>query len=548
LKRSSTASDNLGGRYRITRQGDRTSKSETLIPLPKFRRGKNIPRARLAVLSVSNRAGIADFARGLVASGWALLATDGTAKHLSASGVAVRTISDYTGQPELLGGRVKTLHPRVFAGILAAEDDASELQAQGIELVDLVAANLYAFPEAVARPGVTPRDAMASVDIGGAALVRAAAKNAERVTVVVRPERYPEVLQAIRDGGVSPALRAALALEAFEYTSGYDAAIYDYLWDRRRDPLPGALRLALPKAMDLRYGENPYQRAALYAAPAASGRTLARADQLQGKELSYNNLLDLDAALRLAHEFDRPAAAVIKHTNPSGCAVADTVADAYRRAHDADPAAAYGCVVGLNRTVDASTATAMKGHFVEAVVAPDYEPGAIERLRSKKNLRVLRASPSPDGDLEIVRVSGGVLVQTSGPLDVDPRSWKAVTTRAPTAEQLRDMAFGVRVSRYVKSNSIVLAHGERTVGVGAGQMTRVDACMLARVKAGPKADDSVAVSDAFFPFRDGIDELARGGVAAIAQPGGSIRDAEVIAATEEHGIAMVFTGLRLFRH
>jgi len=528
------------------------SEPETLMGLPNFRRGKNVPlpRARLAVLSVSNREGIVDFARGLTAARWELLATEGTAGHLRAHGVAVRTISEYTGQPELLGGRVKTLHAKLFAGILAAEEDAVELRGQGIELIDLVAANLYPFPEAVARPGTSWQDAMASVDIGGAALVRAAAKNADRVTVVVRPERYPEVLEAIRNRGVLPTLRAALALEAFEYTSGYDAAIYAYLSRRQGDPIPRALRLALPKVKDLRYGENPYQRAALYADPAASNQSLARAEQLQGKELSYNNLLDLDAALRLAHEFDRPAAAVIKHTNPSGTAVAATLAEAYAWAHDADPAAAYGCVVGLNRTVDASTAAEMKPHFVEAVVAPDYEPGAIERLRGKKNLRVLRASPpkSPHEDLEIVGVSGGVLVQTSGPIDFDPRAWKVVTTRVPTVDQLRDMAFGVRVSRYVKSNSIVLVRGERTVGVGAGQMTRVDACMLARVKAGPRARDSVAVSDAFFPFRDGIEELARGGVAAIAQPGGSIRDAEIIAAAEEHGLAMAFTGLRLFKH
>ena len=509
-----------------------------------------LSRARLAVLSVSNRGGIVDFARGLAAAGYGLLATDGTARHLWEHGVAVRTVADYTGQPELLGGRVKTLHPKLFAGLLAAEEDAAELHKQGIELVDLVAANLYPFAEAIAKPSATHRDAVENIDIGGVALIRAAAKNADRVTVVVRPERYADVFEAIRRGPVPPALRESLALEAFEYTSGYDAAIHAYLWGRRGDPIPPALRLALPKAQDLRYGENPYQRAALYADPAAPGLTLARAEQLHGKELSYNNLLDLDAAFRLGHEFDRPAAAVIKHTNPSGAAIADSLAEAYARAHDADRAAAYGCVVGLNGMVDKATAVAMKPHFVEAVVAPAYEPAALERLRTKKNLRVLRAEPPPPGktELEIVRVSGGVMVQTSGPLPFDPRTWKVVTTRSPTAEQLRDMAFGVRVSRYVKSNSIVLAHGEGTVGVGAGQMTRVDACMFARTKAGPRARGSVAVSDAFFPFRDGIDELARGGIAAIAQPGGSIRDAEVIAAAEEHGIAMVFTGLRLFRH
>ena len=508
-------------------------------------------RARFAILSVSNREGLVEFAHGLADAAYGLLATDGTARYLRAHTIAVRTVADYTGQPELLGGRVKTMHPKIFAGLLAAEEDAPALSRDGIELIDLVAANLYPFSEAIAKPRATHRDAVENIDIGGASLIRAAAKNAERVTVVVRPERYPEVLKAIRHGTVPIALREALALEAFEYTSGYDATIFGYLWRRHGSiSIPPALRLALPKVTDLRYGENPYQHAALYADPAAPGSSLARAEQLHGKELSYNNLLDLDAALRLAHEFDRPAAAVIKHTNPSGTAIAASLAEAYTRAHDADPAAAYGCVVGLNRTVDDATAAAMKPHFVEAVVAPGYEPAAIERLRSKKDLRVLRARPpsAEATELEVVRISGGVLVQTLGPLEFDPRSWKVVTTSAPTTEQRRDMAFGVRVSRYVKSNSIVLADSETTVGVGAGQMTRVDASTLACMKAGPRARGSVAVSDAFFPFRDGIDALARGGVAAIAQPGGSIRDAEILAAAEEHGIAMVFTGLRLFRH
>ncbi len=506
-------------------------------------------RARLAVLSVSNREGIAEFARGLAAAGYVLVATDGTARHLREHGVGAKTIAEYTGQPELLGGRVKTLHPKVFAGILAAEEDSDALREQRIDLIDLVAANLYPFPEAIAKPGATRRDAIENIDIGGVSLIRAAAKNADRVTVVVRPDLYARVLEAIRAGAVPLALRQQLAVEAFEYTSGYDAAIYAYLSGNRPDAIPAALRIALPKVQDLRYGENPYQHAALYAAPASPGASLARAEQLHGKELSYNNFLDLDAALRLAHEFDRPAAAVIKHTNPSGTAVADTLVEAYRRAHDADPAAAYGCVVGLNRPVDEATARAMKPHFIEAVVAPAYAPEALERLHAKTALRILRcAPPSRTGELETVRVSGGVLVQTSGPLAFDPRTWKVATSRAPTPEQLRDMAFGVRVSRYVKSNSIVLVDGERTVGVGAGQMTRVDACGLAVVKAGKRASGSVAVSDAFFPFRDGIDALAKGGVAAIAQPGGSIRDAEVIAAAEEHGLAMVSTGLRLFKH
>lgn len=522
---------------------------ETLIRNSEFQRGKNVPsRALLALLSVSNREGIVEFARGLATAGFALLATDGTARHLGEHGVDARTVSAYTGQPELLGGRVKTLHPKVFAGILGREGDRAALREHGIELIDVVAANLYPFVEAARKPGAARGDAIENIDIGGVALIRAAAKNADRVTVVVRPARYPMVLEALRSGGVPSALREELAVDAFAYTSEYDAAIYAYLAGHRADEPPGALRLALPKVQDLRYGENPYQRASLYAPPAPLGANLARAEQLHGKELSYNNLLDLDAALRLAHEFDRPAAAVIKHTNPSGAAVARDLAAAYTRAHDADPAAAYGCVVGLNRAVDEATAAAMRPHFVEAVVAPSYAPRALEALRRKKAIRLLRCGPPEPTGLEVARISGGVLVQSFGPLAFDPRAWKVVTHRAPTPEQLRDLAFAVRVSRYVKSNSIVLADAEATVGVGAGQMTRVDACALAVGKAGTRSRGSVAVSDAFFPFRDGIDALGKGGVVAVAQPGGSIRDAEVVSAAEEHGMSMVFTGLRLFKH
>ncbi|HEY4704779.1 MAG TPA: bifunctional phosphoribosylaminoimidazolecarboxamide formyltransferase/IMP cyclohydrolase [Thermoplasmata archaeon] len=510
-----------------------------------------MPGGRRAILSVSDKHGVVDLARGLVSLGYELLATDGTAKALRAAGVPVRGVSEYTGHPEVLGGRVKTLHPKVFAGILAPAGDEPDLARHGVEPVDLVVANLYPFEETIAKPGVSHAEAVENIDVGGVALIRAAAKNAGRVAVVVRPSRYPEVLEALKAGGVPPSMREALALEAFEYTSGYDAAIYNYLARRSGEAFPPALRIALPKGADLRYGENPYQKAAMYrdAVPYASVGT---AEKLGGKELGYNNFVDLDAALRVAADFDRPAAVVVKHTNPCGVALADTLAGAYRAAHAADPVSAYGGVVGLNRTVDLATAKVMKGHALDAVIAPGYEPEALEVLREKKKgaFLVMRTRGEFQGDhgLDMVRVLGGVLLQTTEFPAFQPEAWKVVTKARPTADQLRDMAFGVRVSRFVKSNSIVLARDARTVGIGAGQMSRVDACMLAVVKSKGASEGSVAVSDAYFPFRDGLDELAKGGVAAVAQPGGSIRDAEVVAAADEHGIAMALTGMRLFKH
>ncbi len=502
-------------------------------------------------MSVSDKLGIVDFSKGLVSLGYEILATDGTAKALRAEGVPVRSVSEYTGQPEVLGGRVKTLHPKIFAAILAVEGNEAELARYGIEPVDLVVANLYPFEETVAKPNVDPAEAVENIDIGGVSLIRAAAKNAARVAVVVKPSRYPEVLHTLKAGGVPGPMREALAMEAFEYTSGYDAAIYNYLARRAGPGFPPAMRLALPKGSDLRYGENPYQKAALYI-EARGTAGAGTAERLNGKELSYNNLIDLDAALRIALEFEGPAAVVVKHTNPCGVALSESLAPAYRAAHAADPISAYGGVVGLNRDVDLATAKAMKGHVLDAVIAPGYDPGALAILKEKKKGAFLvmqtRGDFRGDHGLDMVRVLGGVLVQTTDFPELRPNSWKVVTKKKPIRDQLRDIAFGIRVSRYVKSNSIVLAKDERTVGIGAGQMSRVDACMLACYKAGAASKGSVAVSDAYFPFRDGLDELAKGGVSAIAQPGGSIRDPEVIAAADEHGIAMAFTGLRLFKH
>jgi phosphoribosylaminoimidazolecarboxamide formyltransferase/IMP cyclohydrolase len=507
---------------------------------------------RHALLSVSDKEGLVNFARGLRDLGFELIGTEGTSKTLEDTGIPVTTVADFTGLREGLGGRVKTLHPRIFAGILAPRGDEKDLEEMGAVAIDLVAVNLYPFEATVAKTHVDPQEAIENIDIGGVSLIRAAAKNASRVSVVVRPRRYADVLRALREHDVVPAkLREELALEAFEYTSRYDAAIFNYLASRQGSLLPPALRVAYDKIADLRYGENPYQKAALYREPFPFAAT-ATAEKLQGKELSYNNLLDLDAALRIATEFERPAAVVIKHTNPSGVAIADGLVDAYQAAHDADRISAYGGVVGVNRTVDLATATAMKRDVLDAAIAPGYEPRALAVLKAKKkgSFLVLQTHGplSKDHGIDMVRVLGGVLLQTTEFPRLKPEAFKVVTKASPTPAHMRDILFGMIVSRYVKSNSIVLAKAERTVGIGAGQMSRVDACMLACYKAKGAAQGSVAVSDAYFPFRDGLEELARGGVAVVAQPGGSIRDSEVIAAADEHGIAMVFTGTRLFKH
>src|SRR5437762_2368814 len=432
-----------------------------------------------ALLSVSEKEGLVEFARGLRDVGFELIATDGTAKTLGAAGLPVVTVADYTGLREGLGGRVKTLHPRIFAGILAPTGEEKDLKDLGAVAIDLVVVNLYPFEETVAKPDVTTDQAIENIDIGGVSLIRAAAKNASRVAVVVKPSRYPEVLRAYREHKVIPRkLREELAREAFEYTSRYDAAIFNYLASREGNPLPPALRLAYDKLADLRYGENPYQKAALYREPYRFAAT-ATAEHLQGKDLSYNNLIDLDAALRVATEFERPAAVVIKHTNPSGVALGSTLVQAYQSAHEADPVSAYGGVVGLNRPVDLPTAKAMKGDVLDAVIAPGYEPPALELLKSKKKGAFLilrtRGPLRAEHGVDMVRVLGGVLLQTTDFPPLRPESFKVVTKASPSADQVRDIVFGITVSRYVKSNSIVLVTGERTVGIGAGQMSLVDA-------------------------------------------------------------------------
>lgn len=508
---------------------------------------------RRALLSVSNKEGLADFAKGLQELGVILFATGGTATYLRERGLLVADLEQITGQGAILEGRVKTLHPKVHGAILAVptkEAHQRDLAALGLERFDLVVVNLYPFEETIARQA-SEEDAIESIDIGGVALLRSAAKNAEHVIVVSDRRQYEEVLAELRQNGqVSRQTRHRLALEAFARTSAYDTAITNW-WSRRTGhALPPHLRIGFEKVQDLRYGENPYQKAAFYRDPEAPALSLADCEQLHGKELSFNNLLDFHAALELALEFAEPVAVVIKHGNPSGVAVRDALADAYTAAYAADPKAAYGCVLAFNRAVDLGAARAMKGHFVEGIIAPGFEPAALDRLGKRENIRLMRprgawtAAPG----WQAIHIRGGLLVQTTEAPTLQAGELKVVTKAKPTDAQVRDLLFATKVCKHAKSNAVVLARDNATVAIGAGQVSRVDAVLLAAMKAQGRAKGSVLSSDAFFPFRDGIDEAANAGVTAILQPGGSIRDPEVIDAANEQGIAMVFSGVRYFKH
>jgi phosphoribosylaminoimidazolecarboxamide formyltransferase/IMP cyclohydrolase len=523
---------------------------------------------RRALLSVSDKTGLVELARALTERGVALLASGGTFRALQDAKIAANEIAAHTGQPQILGGRVKTLHPKIHGGILARRDvpeDLATLDAHGIAPIDLVVVNLYPFQATVARPDATLEDAVENIDIGGPALIRAAAKNHAHVAVLTSPGQYAELLdQLATSGGTTLALRRRLALAAFAHTTGYDAAILAYLQGVYREDeaatFPPVLELRFQRRAPLRYGENPHQRAAFYVEPDASGANLATARILHGKELSYNNLLDLDSALRLARLFDEPGAVILKHNNPCGAAVADALADAFERAYEGDPVSAFGGIVGLNRAVDRATAERMgaSGRFLECILAPGFEPDALDWLTTKptwkNSVRLVSldaplgpASPPPAG-FDLRRVEGGLLVQDWDRLEDDPAVGRVVTRRAPTDAERRDLAFAWAVCAAVKSNAIVLASGRQVLGAGAGQMSRLDSVRIAVEKAGPRAQGAVLASDAFFPFRDGPDAAAAAGVTAIIQPGGSKRDAETIAACDEHGLAMIFTGRRHFRH
>jgi len=507
-----------------------------------------------ALISVSDKTGIADFAARLAALGWELISTGGTAKALRKAGLDVKDVADITGFPEILDGRVKTLHPGVHGGLLARRDVPEHMAALAthkITPIDLVVVNLYPFRETASRKDVAPEDVVEQIDIGGPSMLRSAAKNFESVFVVVDPADYPRVLASIEANDRDMDLRRLLAEKVYAHTAGYDAAIANWFAEQRGDLFPDTFATALVRAQALRYGENPGQAAAFYVEKAGIG--LAALAQRGGKELSFNNLLDLEGALLAIEPFgDQCACAIVKHTTPCGLAVGDGTLDSYKKALSCDPVSAFGSVIAFNKSVDDATADAVSGLFVEVVVAPQFTEGAVEVLGRKKNLRVLEGTARwPSRSFDYKRVRGGVLVQERAPTVIDAEGWTVPTKRKPSDAELDDLLFAWRSVAAVKSNAIVLARGGQTIGIGAGQMSRVDAAFMAVHKAqlsGHDTKGAVIGSDAFFPFRDGIDQAAEAGVRAIVQPGGSVRDAEVVAAADEHGIAMVFTGKRQFRH
>jgi phosphoribosylaminoimidazolecarboxamide formyltransferase/IMP cyclohydrolase len=515
---------------------------------------------RRALISVSDKTGVLEFARGLASLDFELISTGGTARALREGGLAVRDVSEITKHPEMMDGRVKTLHPAVHAGLLARRDRAEDmeaLQSHGYATIDLVCVNLYPFHNAVAR-NASLEDAIELIDVGGPTMIRAAAKNYAAVLVVVDPSDYGRVLDALRSDRVDASLRAELAATVFAHTATYDAAIASYLSapEGSDRTFPPVLLLPLRHAQSLRYGENPDQAAAFYAEPGAPEGSLPHMRQLQGKELSFNNLLDIDAAMTAVsawHDAATPVAVIVKHTTPCGVALGATAADAWRRALAGDPVSAFGGIVAFNTAVNAEAAAAMAEIFLEIIVASAFDEGARDVLAKKKNLRLIELPAAVAGsqEMDFKRVRGGFLAQQRLRMRFDEQEWKVVTRREPTAEELQDLRFAWRVAASVKSNAIVLARDARTIGIGAGQMSRVDASRLAVLKARDQKADVLGASlasDAFFPFRDGIDAAAEHGVAAVIQPGGSVRDEEVIAAANEHGMAMLFTGRRVFRH
>jgi phosphoribosylaminoimidazolecarboxamide formyltransferase/IMP cyclohydrolase len=546
---------------------------------------ENLRPIRRALLSVSDKTGILDFARELTRFNVEIISTGGTAKALRDAGITVRDVSDVTGFPEMMDGRVKTLHPRVHGGLLAIrnnDEHVAAMKEHGIEPIDLVVVNLYPFAETIRRQGVTLEEAIEQIDIGGPAMIRSAAKNARDVAVVVLPSSYGNIIHEMksRDGALSLATRNRLAQEAFQQTAIYDMLVSSYLASKGQElpsmgtggitaiaggssvpgniaeefsveefsgQLPDRKSWTINKIANLRYGENPHQIAALYQMAMRGG--VANAEVLAGKEMSFNNYVDADAATALVNDFDQTACAIIKHTNPAGVGLGQTSGEAYTKALATDPVSAFGGIVAFNKTVDENAAHEVVKIFTEVVVAPDYSAPALEILKTKKNLRVLRlAHEKAKKKLEFRQISGGMLVQTADDHQLDPAQLKVVTTRAPSDEELRALLFAWIVCKHTKSNAIVYARADQTVGVGAGQMSRVDSVKIGAMRAQLPVEGSVLASDAFFPFRDGIDEAARHGITAVIQPGGSVRDEEVIAAANEHGLAMVFTGIRHFKH
>ena len=514
-------------------------------------------RMQRAILSVTDKTGLVDFARRLSALGVELISTGGTAKLLRDFGVSVKDISDLTGFPEMLDGRVKTLHPKVHGGILHRREDPKHVAAvkeHGIQPVDMVVVNLYAFEKTAAKPGVHFEELIENIDIGGPSMIRSAAKNFQDVAIITSPTQYESIASELEKTGgtLSRETKWQLARKAFATTAAYDSAIASTLErispnnvDLSQQTFPATLRFAFHKTLDLRYGENPHQKAAMYSD--GSGRGVANARQLQGKELSYNNIVDLQAAWDLAREFDEPVVTIIKHTNPCGTATGKTLAEAYKRALECDPVSAFGGVIGVNRPIDLAAAEEMHKLFLEVIAAPGFDEAAKEKFSSKKNLRLVEVAPA-DQKWILKNVSGGLLVQDADVRALQDSDLKVVTKRPPTSEETRALLFAWKVCKHVKSNAIVYARDGQTVGVGAGQMSRVDAAKIGAMKAQLPLKGTVAASDAFFPFPDGVEEIAKAGATAIIQPGGSTRDPEVIEAADRLGLAMLFTGVRHFRH
>ena len=512
-----------------------------------------------AILSVTDKTGLVEFARKLAGMGVELISTGGTAKLLRESGISVKDISDLTGFPEMLDGRVKTLHPKVHGGILHRRENAAHRSAvaeHGIQPIDMVVVNLYAFEKTAAKPGVPFEDLVENIDIGGPSMIRSAAKNFHDVAVVTSPADYDALAEEMaRSGGeLSSATKWRLAQKAFATTAAYDSAIASTLERvssnghfelRPAEGFPATLRMAFHKVMDLRYGENPHQKAAMYSD--GSGAGVANGRQLQGKELSYNNIVDLQAAWDLAQEFDEPVVAIIKHTNPCGTATGKSLLEAYKKALECDPVSAFGGVIGVNRVIDGSAAEEMAKLFLEVIASPGFDNDAKAKFAAKKNLRLVEVVPS-DQKWVLKNVSGGMLVQDADIRPLTDADLKVVTKRPPTPEEKRALLFGWKVCKHVKSNAILYVRDGQTVGVGAGQMSRVDSCKIGAMKAQLPLKGTVAASDAFFPFPDGVEEIARVGSTAIIQPGGSVRDQEVMEAADRHGMAMIFTGVRHFRH
>lgn len=505
-----------------------------------------------ALLSVYDKTGLPEFAAVLSQCGFDLVSTGGTATAISGAGLPVQEVADLTGSPEILDGRVKTLHPAVHGGILARRDLEShtqQLHEHGISTIDIVVGNLYPFVETVSREGVTLEDALENIDIGGPTMIRAAAKNFPDVIVVVDPSDYVWIGEKLSQGGqLSLDERKALARKAFQHVALYDTAVSQYLGDGDALSLDETT-LGFNRVNELRYGENPHQKASLYTAPLSTGG-IVRAEQMHGIDMSFTNILDADAAWKAVSDFAEPAVAVVKHTNPCGLAVHEDQPTAYQRAFEGDSVSAYGGIVAFNRELTVATAEAMLGVLYDIIVAPSYEAGVMDILRKRRRTRVLRIDPAagPQEGLDVRLVSGGALVQMADDLEEDPATWQAVTSRKPTDAELADLAFAWRAAKHIKSNTIVLAKDRTLVGMGAGQPNRVVSVHLALRIAEDKAKGSVLASDAFFPFADNVEMAAQGGITAIAQPGGSIRDDEVIAEADKNGIAMVFTGVRHFKH